>query len=57
MRRLASEIQTWLYSTRMRVELQFRNLKMFYGLVTSLPRSVTGYLANYTYAILAYVLA
>lgn len=57
MRVLASEIQTWLYSTRMRVELQFRNLKMFYGLITSLPRSVTGYLANYVYAILAYVLA
>ena len=57
MRVLASSIETWLYDTRMRIELQFRNLKMFYGLVSSLPRSITGYLANYLYAILAYVLA
>ena len=41
----------------MLIELNFRNLKMFYGLVSSLSRSITGYLANYIYAILAYVLA
>jgi len=57
MRKLASEIETWLYGTRMLIELNFRNLKMFYGLVSSLSRSITGYLANYIYAILAYVLA
>jgi hypothetical protein len=30
--------------------------KMFHNLVTSLPRSVDGYIANYSYALLAYVL-
>ena len=38
------------------IELNFRNLKMFFGLVTSLPRSVGGYLGNYISSILAYVL-
>lgn len=57
MRKLASQIETWLYGTRMLIELNFRNLKMFYGLVSSLSRSINGYLANYVYAILAYVLA
>lgn len=49
---------TWwqekLYQTRAVVELNFRSLKMFYGLVTSLPKSVNGYLANYIYSLLAY---
>jgi len=27
---------------------------MFYGLITSLPRSVDGYFANYIYSLLAY---
>ena len=48
--------QYHLYNTRMLIELNFRNLKMFYGLVTSLPRSINGYLANYFYSILAYAL-
>lgn len=55
------KIMTWwqerLYQTRMLIELNFRTLKMFYGLITSLPRSVDGYLANYTYALLAYQIA
>ena len=41
----------------MLIELNFRNLKMFYGLVTSLPRSIDGYLANYVHSVLGYVLA
>lgn len=56
MKKLATEMDTFLYSTRMRIELNFRNLKCFFGLVTSLPRSVQGYLANYTYALLSYLL-
>jgi hypothetical protein len=56
MKKLMSEIQQELYNTRMMIEFNFRSLKMFYGLVTSLPRSVDGYLANYLYAILAFVL-
>lgn len=46
--------QEKLYRTRATVELNFRSLKMFYGLVTSLPKSVNGYLANYIYSLLAY---
>ncbi len=54
MKKIITEFQGKLYSTRMLIELNFRNLKMFYGLVTSLPRSVNGYLANYIYSLLAY---
>jgi transposase len=57
MKKLATLTDVYLYSQRMRIELNFRTLKMFYGLITSLPRSVLGYLANYSYAILAYCLA
>lgn len=57
MKRLITFWQFWLYNTRMTIELNFRNLKMFYGLITSLPRSVDGYLANYIYALLAYLIA
>jgi len=56
-KKLATMFDLWLYSTRMAIEIPFRNLKLFYGLVTSLPRSVMGYFANYTYALLAYLLA
>ena len=57
MKRIATAFQTRLYDTRMLIELNFRNLKMFYGLETSLPRSIDGYLGNYIYSLLAYVLA
>jgi hypothetical protein len=57
MKKLATLIDGVLYATRMRIELNFRNIKLFFGLVTSLPRSVAGYLANYTYSLLAYCLA
>ena len=57
MKKLATAFQTRLYATRMLIELNFRNLKMFYGLETSLPRSIDGYLGNYIYSLLAYVLA
>jgi len=45
MRKLTTDWQRWLYNTRLTIELNFRNLKLFYGLITSLPRSVDGYLA------------
>lgn len=57
MGKIMTKFQEFLYSTRMLIELNFRNLKMFYGLVTSLPRSVAGYLANYIYSLLAYQIA
>lgn len=56
MKKLLTVWQKNLYDTRMLIELNFRNLKMFYGLVASLPRSVDGYLANYVQSILAYTL-
>jgi len=56
MKRIATEFQTALYNTRMQIELNFRNLKMFYTLLTSMPRSIDGYLGNYAYSLLAYVL-
>lgn len=56
MKRLATDWQNALYDTRMVIELNFRNLKQFYNLETSLPRSIDGYLGNYVYSLLAYVL-
>lgn len=56
MKKLMTDLQSKLYDTRMLIELNFRNLKMFFGLETSLPRSVDGYLGNYIYSILAYML-
>lgn len=54
MKKIWTKFENLLYGTRMLIELNFRNLKMFHGLITSLPRSVNGYLANYIYALLAY---
>ena len=56
MKKIMTKFEKKLYQTRMLIELNFRNLKMFYGLVTGLPRSVNGYLANYIYSLLAYQL-
>ena len=56
MKRMATEWQLALYETRMQIELNFRNLKMFHNLQTSLPRSIDGYFGNYVYSLLAYVL-
>ena len=53
MKKLATIFENLLYDTRMMIETAFRNLKLFLGLVSSLPRSTSGYLANYVYAILA----
>lgn len=57
MQKLITEFQYHLYNTRMRIELNFRSLKLFCGLITSLPRSISGYLANYVFAILSYQIA
>lgn len=56
MKRLMTAFQNALYQTRMLIELNFRNLKLFYNLETSLPKSIDGYLGNYVYSLLAYVL-
>lgn len=56
MKKLATPAHLLLYETRMLIEWNFRVLKMTYGLVTSLPRSVNGYLAHYIYSLTAFVL-
>lgn len=56
MKRVITFFQKKLYDTRMIIEINFRNLKMLYGLITSLPRSINGYFSNYIYSILAYAL-
>src|SRR3989338_3570558 len=40
MKKLITDFQYHLYNTRMLIELNFRNLKMFHNLETSLPRSI-----------------
>ena len=57
MKKIVTRFQKLLYDTRVMIEPNFRNLKLFYGLVTSLPKSVNGYFANYIYSLLAYVCA
>lgn len=57
MKKIMTRFENWLYGTRMLIEINFRNLKCFYGLLTSLPRCVNGYLANYIYSLLAYQIA
>ena len=56
MKKIITEFQYHLYNTRMLIELHFRSLKMFKGLVTTLPKSIDGYLSNYVYSLLAHVL-
>ncbi len=56
MRKLMSQLENFLYANRMKIELNFNVLKNFYGLITSVPRSVMGYLSNYIYSILAFQL-
>lgn len=57
MRVLATALDGLLYGTRMLIEKHFRCLKLFFGLITSVPRSVTGYFGNYFYALTAYQLS
>ena len=57
MKKLLSSFQYYLYKTRAIIEINFNSLKRFYNLITSLPRSVNGYLANYIYSLLSYLIA
>jgi transposase len=56
MKKLMTKWQEDLYRGRFSVEFDFRSLKQFFGLITSLPRSINGYLANYIHALTAFVL-
>lgn len=53
MKKLATVLENLTYNTRMMIESFFRDMKLFRCLVSSIPRSVSGYLANYVYAIFA----
>ena len=57
MKRLATAWQLALYNRRFKIEFDFRSLKLFHGLATSLPRSINGYIGNYILALLSFVLA
>ena len=57
MKKLMTKFEEMLYKTRFKIEYNFRDLKLFKGLLTSMPRSVDGYLANYIYSLLAYQIA
>jgi len=57
MRKLVTAFQYACMQTRMKIEIHFRVLKMFFGLVTSLPRSIDGYLTHYLASTCSYLLA
>lgn len=57
MKKAAAPWQIAILNLRMRVEVHFRMLKICYGLVTSFPRSIDGYLTHYLAAITAHLLA
>ena len=57
MKKLTTPLHIALLNLRMRVEIHFRILKLCYGLVTSFPRSIDGYLVHYLSAISAYLVA
>lgn len=56
MKKLMTTWQEDLYRGRFSIEFDFRSLKLFHGLVTSLPRSVNGYMHNYLAALLSFAL-
>ncbi len=57
MRKLATKWQDKLYRSRFQIEFDFRSMKLFHGLVSSLPRSVDGMIANYLNAVGSFVLS
>lgn len=56
MKKLATKLEIALVRLRMRIEIHFRVLKGVYGLVTSWPRSIDGYLTHYLASIAAHLL-
>ena len=57
MKKVAAAAHIVLLNLRMRVEMHFRVLKLCYGIVTSFPRSIDGYLTHYLAAVCAYLIA
>lgn len=56
MKKLATDLEIALVRLRMRIEIHFRVLKSSYGLVTSFPRSIDGYLTHYLASIATHLL-
>lgn len=56
MKKLASYLDICLLNLRPRIEVLFSILKERLGLITSLPRSIDGYLAHYIHTIFGYVI-
>lgn len=56
MKKVSTPWQTELLNLRMNIETHFRMLKVVYGFITSLPRSVIGYFTHYLAAISAHLL-
>lgn len=57
MKKIATFDNIELLKTRMRVEDNFGNLKQFHNLVSTVCRSIRGYLTNYLSSVLAYMIA
>jgi hypothetical protein len=57
MKKISTPLQHLLYSSRSLVETHFNNTKKFYNLVSTLSRSVDGYIGNYMCSLLSHVLA
>lgn len=57
MKRVAAAWQTAVYNSRFQIEFDFRDLKLFHGLVSSLPRSLNGMIGNYLYALLSFIVS
>jgi hypothetical protein len=55
MKKLASHLDICLLNLRPRIETLFSVLKERLGLVTTLPRSINGYIAHYIHVIFGYV--
>ena len=56
MKKLATADDIALLNTRMRIEDNFGNLKQFHNLISTVCRSVRGYLVNYLSSVLAYMI-
>lgn len=56
MKKLASHLDICLLNLRPRIETLFSVLKERLGLVTTLPRSVNGYIAHYIHVVFGYVI-
>jgi hypothetical protein len=57
MKKIATPLQNFLQDLRMKIEPHFREMKLFQGLCTSLPRSLNGMFTHYLASITAHLIA